>query len=127
MIRTHDLSFDICQCGDMVDKIRNDDVYAQNLYAALCNNRFREDDVWEVLKDNVWSCSWRSAGGIIADIRGSGDYMDWYCSGIRTWIEGDGPVPTQKELQYVAEGMITDEILSDLAQIGWRPVDQKSD
>lgn len=126
MIRTHDLSFDICQCRDMIDKIRNDDVYAQNLYAALCNNQFQEDDVWEVLKDNVWSCSWRSAGGIIADIRGSGDYMDWYCSGIRTWVEGDGPVPTQKELQYVAEGMITEEILSDLAQIGWRPVDQKS-
>ena len=123
MIRTHDLSFDICQCADIVDKIRNNDAYAQNLYAALCNNRFQEDDVWQVLRDKSWSCSWRTAGGIIADIRGSGDYMDWYCSGMGVWIEGDGQGPSETEKLYVAEGVITEEIRYDLAQIGWHPVD----
>lgn len=123
MIRTHDLSFDICQCADMVDKVQNNDAYAQNLYAALCNNEFQEDDVWQVLRDKSWSCSWRTAGGIIADIRGSGDYMDWYCSGMGVWIEGDGQGPSETEKLYVAEGVITEEIRYDLAQIGWHPVD----
>lgn len=125
MIRTHDLSFDICQCADIVDKARNNDAYAQNLYAALCNNEFREDDVWEVLQDKTWRCSWRAAGGIIADIRGSGDYMDWYCSGMGVWIEVDGQGPSETEKLYVPEGMITEEVRHDLAQIGWHPVDQQ--
>lgn len=124
--RTHDLSFDICQSRDIVDKVRNDEVYAQNLYAALCNNEFQESDVWQVLKGQIWSCSWRSAGGIIADIRGDGDYMDWYCSGMQFYHDKDGYTPTPAENQYVPEGMITDEIRYDLAQIGWHPVDQES-
>lgn len=123
--RTHDMSFDICQSRDMVDKVRNDDAYAQNLYAALCNNEFREDDVWQALKGKTWSCSWRAAGGIISDIRGQGGYTDWYCSGMGVWVEGDGEGPSAAEKLYVPEGMITQEVLHDLAQIGWHPIDQK--
>ena len=64
-------------------------VYAQNLYAALCNNIFMKDD-------QEWSCSWRYSGGIVSDLikddtrhdlysNRTGDYLDWYCSG-----NGDG-------------------------------------
>ena len=116
--RTHQLDMDVCQCDRMVKKIRNDDIYAQNFYAALCNQEWREEDVWEILQDKTWSCSWRSAGGIVADIRGEGDYMDWYCSGSLGNPDNHGHVPRQ----YASEGTITDEIRRDLARIGWHPI-----
>ena len=81
----------------------------------------REQDAWEILRDHTWSVSWRTAGGIVADIRGSGDYLDWYCSGMMTGHPSDG-VETLAESQYVREGMVTEEIQQDLAQIEWYPV-----
>ena len=74
----------------MVEKVRSREEYAQNLYAALCNNTFQQNEVWPRLTGTTWSCSWRSSGGIVADMRGSGDYIDWYCSGIRSdWSDED--------------------------------------
>ena len=113
---------DVCQCDWMVKRIRQDDAYAQNFYAALCNQSWWEQDAWEILRDRTWSVSWRTAGGIVADIRGSGDYLDWYCTGSFVWHDRDGYEPTPSELCYVPEGMITAEIQYDLAQIGWYPV-----
>jgi hypothetical protein len=113
---------DVCQCTWIVDKIRSDDAYAQNFYAALCNQEWYEQDAWEILRDQTWRVSWRAAGAIVADIRGSGDYLDWYCTGSFVWHDRDGYQPTAAEQWYVAEGMITAEIRSDLAQIGWYPV-----
>jgi hypothetical protein len=61
---------------------------------------------------------------------GSGDYIDWYCSGIRNDIdetvqEGWSDLERQryrKQYQhYVAEGCITQEIRQDLQHIGWVP------
>lgn len=75
--------------------------YAQNLYAALCNNRFFKDD-------KEWSCSWRESGSIISEIIGEGDYMDWYCSGI--WSQNN---------YYISEGIVTSEISNDLLNLGW--------
>jgi len=86
----------------ILSKVRTDDTYAQRLYATLCNNDFIPPDVWKVLKDETWSCSWRYAGGIIADMREQGDYIDWYCSG--------------------NEGEIFPDVEQDLNQIGWRVV-----
>jgi hypothetical protein len=114
-----------------VDKVRTSDSYAQNLYAALCNNAFQKLEVLPVLKDEVWSCSWRYAGGVVADIRCEGDYMDWYCSGIHgdpkeidyaaAEAQGFNPV------KYVAESVITDEIRQDLKQLGWTVVEDYYD
>jgi hypothetical protein len=69
---------------------------AKDFYRALCNMRWKKKD-WLTPHDmtvarlkgdepGVWSCSWRYAGGIIADIRNlhyntTEDYMDFYCSG----------------------------------------------
>lgn len=118
----HQLDWDVSQCEWIAEKIRNNDAYAQNFYAALCNQTWCKQDVWEILKDQTWSCSWRSAGGIVAEIRGSGDYLDWYCTGSFAWHDRDGYKPTASELCYVPEGMITDEIRQDLAKLGWIPV-----
>ena len=106
----HNLENDLLSSATIIDKCRNSKVYSQNLYAALCNNRF-------FYGDNEWTCSWRYAGGIIADIIQSGDYMDWYCSGIGSNIDG-----------YVGESEVTDEIRIDLNKIGWvvQPYDLES-
>jgi len=119
---THSLEFDMCQAKWLVDKVRNDQSYAQNLYAALCNNEFQELELFEVLRGRAWSCTWRYAGGIVADMRGEGgDYLDWYCSGMGPGGNGNGHNNDPK-LHYVGEGTITDEIRADLARLGWQPV-----
>lgn len=94
-----------------VQKVRASEIYAQNLYAALCNNAFQKLDVLPILKDEAWSCTWRYSGGIVADIRCEGDYMDWYCSGIR---DVDSP-----DNGFVGESVVTDEIREDLVRLGW--------
>jgi hypothetical protein len=101
----------------MCEKIKSSDTYAQNLYAALCNNEFQKIDVLPILKDQRWSCSWRYAGGIIADIQEKGDYIDWYCSGIQMLEVDDDSKDTSS---VVPEGKITQEIKDDLKFIGWR-------
>jgi hypothetical protein len=101
----------------MCKKIKSSDIYAQNLYAALCNNEFQKIDVLPILKDQRWSCSWRYAGGIIADIQEKGDYIDWYCSGIQMLEVDDDSKDTSS---VVPEGKITQEIKDDLKFIGWR-------
>jgi hypothetical protein len=101
----------------MCEKIKSSDIYAQNLYAALCNNEFQKIDVLPILKDQRWSCSWRYAGGIIADIQEKGDYIDWYCSGIQMLEVDDDSKDTSS---VVPEGKITQEIKDDLKFIGWR-------
>lgn len=87
-----------------------DPAYAQHLYAALCNNNWQKLELIPILKDQYWSCSWRYAGGIIADLRKKGDYIDWYCSGIKE---------DYTDKNYITEGTITEEIRDDLRSIGW--------
>lgn len=113
---TPDLELDLMQSIDIKDKVRNDDSYAQNLYAALCNNDFQKRDMWPMLKDDLWHCSWRYAGGIIADLQGKGDYLDWYCSGIG---DGIGNGDSDGIRGYVPEGFVSEEIEHDLYSINW--------
>lgn len=101
------LEYDLRTTEWILEKVRNSETYAQNLYAAMCNNDFIKNDVWPILTEQTWSCSWRHSGGIVADMREEGDYIVWYCSGIGTY-EG-----------YVSEGEVTDEIREDLLKLGW--------
>jgi hypothetical protein len=109
------LEYDLRSTDWILEKVRNSKVYAQNLYAALCNNDFQKRDVLPILKNKTWGCSWRYAGGIIADMRKEGDYIDWYCSGIR---ESEMP-----DNGYVSESVVTEEIEQDLLKLGWNVVD----
>ena len=77
------LEQDLMASPMMLAKVRESNVYAQHLYAAMCNQAFAKNEVWPQLKGETWSCSWRYAGGIIADMQNQGDYLNWYCSGIR--------------------------------------------
>ena len=129
------LEYDLRATDWILEKVRGDDVYAQNLYAAMCNNEFIKREMWPILKDQRWSCSWRHSGGIIADMQEKGDYIDWYCSGIRdtrTLSESEQAALTEQEQLaykagegYVGEGMVTDEIKDDLYKLGWLVVESK--
>ena len=106
------MEWDLVTTDWILEKVRADDAYAQNLYAAMCNNGFIKMEVIPILKQQEWSCSWRYAGGIIADMQEKGDYIDWYCSGIRHSDD------TEQD-KYVGEGCITAEIRNDLQRLGW--------
>ena len=112
----NNLEYDLRSTEWMVHKVQASRVYAQNLYAAICNNEFQKNQVWPTLKDIRWSASWRSAGGIVANMCETGDYIDWYCSGIGDGL-GNGDLDGTKG--YVPEGVVTEEIEEDLRKLGW--------
>lgn len=134
--RKYNLEYDLLTTEWILEKTRASIIYSQNLYAALANNEFQKfTEPWEILKDSTWGCSWRYAGGIIADMRQEGDYIDWYCSGIRNDSEYDQEQHdwTDEQLaqfeiykQYVSEGVITEEIRNDLHKLGWNPIDDQT-
>lgn len=80
-----------------------DVTFAQHLYSALCNtDLYYQDDPTPV------GCSWRTAGGIVADLRDQNeDYVDFYCSDVA--------------------GVVYPEIAEALATIGWRAVPIEED
>ena len=88
-------------------KLQDDTEFAQAMYAALCNQEWR-------MKKFPWGkygCSWRYAGGLIAQIRDRDEnYMDYYCSGIT------------KDNSTVPEGVVTNEVLKAMNDLGWKPV-----
>lgn len=86
------LEQDLRYSEKIATKCKKSDIYSQNLYAAMCNNEFKKGD-------KIWSCSWRHAGGIVANLREEGDYINWYCSG--------------------NESVVTDEIRKDIEEFGW--------
>ena len=89
-----------------------------------------------ILKNETWSCSWRYAGGIVADMQQKGDYIDWYCSGIKNGhpddVDFDSLTEDQKQIhkEYearVSESVVTDEIRADLKKLGWVVLDDPAD
>jgi hypothetical protein len=119
----NNMQYDLRSTAWICDKAKASDGYAQNLYAAICNNDFIKLEVVPILrqdpKRDFWSASWRSAGGIVADMQEKGDYIDWYCSGMG---EGLGNGDPDHVKGYVPEGCITDEIRNDLQSLGWAVV-----
>jgi len=70
------------------------DLFATLLYGALCNTVWRHKAT-----GTAWHCSWRSAGDIVADLRGQGDYLDWYC--------------------FSGEGFVDEQVLAEIDALGW--------
>jgi len=66
-------------------KLRDSDDYARAFYCALCNMQ------WKKLgSDNLYSCTWRYAGGLVARLRNKGeDYLHFYCSGNEGTVRAD--------------------------------------
>ena len=114
--KVFNLERDIRQTDWIITKIRRKEVYAQNLYAALCNNEYVPKDMWAILKNLKWNCSWRYAAGLVSDIREDESYIDWYCSG--TGFKGTDFTG------FVEESYVTDEIIDDFDKIGWQIITQ---
>ena len=91
------LELDLLRNIALCERVQTDRKFAKSLYAALCNIQFHHPELEE-----PWSCSWRHAGGIVADMENiNGDYMDYYCSG--------------------KEGHVTEELRSIFMEMGWNP------
>lgn len=121
----NNLEYDLRTTDWILAKARSNETYAQNLYAALCNNEFQKHDAWLILKNESCGYSWRYSGGIIADMLEKGDYLDWYCSG--TGGSGLGNGDEEGVKGYVGEGVVTEEIEQDLNTLGWIVVPYKED
>ena len=115
----NNMEYDLVTTDWILEKVRASKSYAQNLYAAICNNDFQKLAVVPILKNQTWSASWRSAGGIVADMRQEGDYIDWYCSGIRNDNNYDSEINIKYPNGFVPECVVTDEIREDLKRLGW--------
>jgi hypothetical protein len=122
----NNMEYDLRSTKWICDKVKASDNYAQNLYAAMCNMTWQSREFWQELKGEVWHCSWRHAGGIVADMQEKGDYIDWYCSGIGNAELGNG-LTGADGTGYVPEGVVTEEIELDLNRLGWRPVPYNDD
>ena len=82
----------------LAGKVNEDYDFAQELYAALCNMRWKKHY-------QTYACSWRYAGGLIAEMRGmtgEWDYLKFYCSG--------------------NEGRISERVRMELEKLGWEPL-----
>lgn len=130
------MEYDLRSTKWICDKAKASEAYAQNIYAALCNNEFTKNEVWPLLQGKTWGASWRSAGGIVANMIEQGDYIDWYCSGIRGDIGDEEYQNMSKEAQekylymknyFVNESTVTDEVREDLLKLGWLVVPMKND
>lgn len=124
--RKDNLEWDLRTTDWILEKVRTNEAYAQNLYAAMCNNDFIKREMWPILKDQKWSCSWRYAGGIVAHMRQEGDYIDWYCSGIRDVSHDEEENKLWDGRGYVSESVVTEEIENDLHKLGWLVIKDSS-
>jgi hypothetical protein len=109
--KVFNLERDIRSTDWIISKVRQQEIYAQNLYAALCNNEYAPQDVWGILKNIHWDCTWRYAASLVAEIREDDSYIDWYCSG--TGFAGTDFTG------FVEESYVTEEVEYDFNQIGW--------
>ena len=73
--------------------IRESDEAAEEAYAAICQND------WTHSSGETAGYTLRASAALIARLRGSGDYSDWYCSG--------------------GEGHVSERFAKAMAEFGW--------
>jgi hypothetical protein len=93
----------------LVDKIIASDIYAQILYATMCNRDYRKLEMMPIIKGSVWGCSWRHTSDIIADMRSEDEYINRFGRDIHE----DCNIGNRQE------SVVTHEIEDDLHKFGW--------
>ena len=66
--------------GVLGDRVRHSELDAAELWSALAST------VWHGPQSEQVRYSMRSAGEVVAQVRGKGDYTDWYLSGPRSQV-----------------------------------------
>jgi len=80
--------------------------FAKTVYATFCNRE------WINGSGDRWSCSWRYAGGLVAEARDEGeDYLDFYLDD----LAGDGRLPSNA-------AALDGEFLAILKRLGWSEI-----
>ena len=98
---TKSLEWDLCHLREKLESGR----YAEKIYCALCNNEWMNAE-----SGDVFSCSWRRAGEIVAYHRPFNEcYLDFYVS-----MNG-------------CEGKIDSEVAEDMMKIGWIAIKEDKD
>jgi hypothetical protein len=93
---------------EFVARLGADLVFAQNVYAAICNN-----DLIDLATGDDYGMTWRAAASFVAHLRNLAGvefdetYLTWYCSGM---VDIDG---------WVEEGAITDDVRLAFKTLGW--------
>lgn len=85
--------FEALLAGVLGDRVRDSESNAVALWSALANT------IWQGPQSEHVRYTFRSAGEVVAQIRGEGEYTDWYMSGPR--------------------GQVADWIAASLAPHGW--------
>ncbi len=98
------LELELYRNVELCDVVTNDFIIAQNLYAALCNMKWKKDN-------KTCSFSWRSAGDVVATMKSDpcSDYLDFYGSSFLF----------ENQEGLVEEGTVTIEIEKYLNNMGW--------
>lgn len=96
------ISFEVLLNKLFSEKVQNEN-FAKKLYDCLCNT------IWyNKTTNDIYSCTWRYAGGIVADMRKKGEnYLDFYCQG------------------FSDEGDYHQEIYEELNQNGFKAIQYK--
>ena len=87
-----DLERDLGLSRRIRDLVRRE-LFATLLSGSLCNTTWRHRATGP-----LWRYSWRHAGGIVAEPRCEGSYLDWYCS--------------------MGEGLVDDQLLAEIEALG---------
>lgn len=99
-----DLFEEMFKDGIVIQYLKDVEI-AKDFYRALCNTKWYTKEWFPAPEDEriisklkgeekpYWSCSWRVAGGYIAEIRNhyyntTDDYIDFYCSGNEGIVTG---------------------------------------
>lgn len=78
-------------------RVRLDDIFARELYGALCDVRWHHQGA----DTEPVSMTWRDAGDVVSQFARKGDYLDYYYSG--------------------NEGVVSARIRDALGALGWIP------
>ncbi len=105
-----DLALDLAADGPFLARLQ-DLGFANAVYDGMRNADFRKG-----AHPRRWSCTWRTAGALVADMRSIGEtYIDFY---LAPWVLADGREPTPAECDALAA-----EVLAHYARLGWHRLD----
>lgn len=103
----HDVGFEQTLFRVVSREQANDVSFMCELYRSMCNMTWVPADCpAKKRSEYFWSCTWRTAGAIAAEIRNeklgcNESYLDYYCGGeegevserVRTFLAGAGWIP----------------------------------